>query len=63
MSRGVRMAWARVWSCGAVFSCLWWGLPTLILIIVVLYRIYTASLIKTVSSLTMATATLAETYS
>ena len=23
---GVHMAWARVWPCGAVFSCLWWGL-------------------------------------
>ena len=27
----VRMAWVRVWSCGAVFSCLQWGLPTYLL--------------------------------
>jgi hypothetical protein len=23
---GVRLVWAHVWFCGAVFSCLWWGL-------------------------------------
>jgi len=26
MPCGVRKAWAGVWSCGGVFSCLWWGL-------------------------------------
>jgi len=26
MPREVRKAWAGVWSCGAVFSCLWWRL-------------------------------------
>ena len=26
MLRGLRQVWARVWSCGAVFSCLCWGL-------------------------------------
>ena len=26
MHRGVRKAWAGVWPCGGVFSCLWWGL-------------------------------------
>ena len=25
MPRGVRKAWTGVWSCGGVFSCLWWG--------------------------------------